>query len=447
LPDHFQREFRVQELHIEGVNLIANISANTGLGVHSRHIATRLLEKGIRVDGYDVNAQTGRALSPVPEGVCLKDAPSKFNYPINLFLLNPSAMFAVMAGFSGEFLQDQRLNVAIPMWELPVLPMKWRKAFQAIDVIASPSYSLRASYDTQVDGITTLDAPCPITLPPGIAPDRARFGLPETGVLFFSSFETNSDTARKNPYAAFAAFTQAFKDSDDAYLVIRVNNASGQDQALRRLKGLCAPHPRILLLEQELNYPSVLSLYASCDVLVSLHRAEGMGLVLMEAMSLAKPVIATAWSGNMSYMNHSNACLVDYSLVPVKAELPLYSERYLGAPATWAEPDIGHAAAWMRALWENSQLRAEIGSRARLSMDQYQAVAHEAAFIDEIMAIWRQRKMLGIAGKHKANVPVSLLWDAASAVPSSRLATLVVPFRSFLQQHVSWRVKGLLSRQ
>jgi glycosyltransferase involved in cell wall biosynthesis len=437
----------VQDSPIEGVNLIANISANTGLGVHSRHIAARLLEKGIRVDGYDVNAQNGSAPSTVPEGVCLKDAPSQFTYPINLFLLNPSAMFAVLAGYAGEFLQDQRLNVAIPMWELPVLPIKWRKAFQAIDVIASPSYTLRASYDTQVDGITTLDAPCPITLPPGIARDRARFGLPETGVLFFSSFETNSDTARKNPYAAIAAFTQAFKDSDDAYLVIRVNNATGQDRALHRLKGLCAPHPRILLLEQKLDYPSVLSLYASCDVLVSLHRAEGMGLVLMEAMALGKPVIATAWSGNMSYMNHSNACLVDYSLIPVKAELPLYSERYLRAPATWAEPNVGHAAGWMRALWENPQLRTEIGSRAHLSMEQYQAVAHEAAFIDEIMAIWRQRKMLGIAGKHKSDVSVSLLWDAASTVPASRLDTLAVPFRSLMQQHVSWRVKRLFSRQ
>lgn len=436
----------MQTPSISGINLIANLSANTGLGVHARHIAARLLEKGIRVDGYDVNAQTGHAPSPVPEGVCLKGAPGQLTHPINLFLLNPSAMFALLARHASDFLQDQCLNVAIPMWELPVLPLKWRKAFQAIDVIASPSYSLRASYDTQVDGITTLDAPCPITLPPGIAPDRARFGLPDRGVLFFSSFETNSDTARKNPYAAIAAFTKVFKDDDDAYLVIRVNNASGQGQALRRLKDLCAPHPRILLLEQGLDYASVLSLYASCDVLVSLHRAEGMGLVLMEAMSLGKPVIATAWSGNMSYMNHANACLVDYSLIPVEAELPLYSERYLGAPATWADPDIDHAAAWMHALWQYPQLRQEIGNQARLAMCRYQSLAHEAAFIDEIMAIWQQRKLLGITGKRKANVPVRLLWDAARSVPPNRLDALANPIRTFLEQHVSWRLKGFIPR-
>lgn len=434
------------EANIRGINLIANLSANTGLGVHARHIAARLLEKGISVDGYDVNPQPGREPAALPAGVRLKDSPARFTHPINLFLLNPSAMFTVLARYAGAFLNDRVLNAAIPMWELPVLPMKWRKAFQAIDVIASPSYSLRAAYDTQVDGAMTLNAPCPITLPQAITADRARFGLPEQGVLFFSSFETNSDTARKNPYAAIDAFTQAFQPADDAYLVIRINNASGDDKALQHLRQRCASHPRILLLEQKLDYSSVLSLYASCDVLVSLHRAEGMGLVLMEAMSLGKPVIATAWSGNMSYMDHGNACLVGYSLVPVRANLPLYSERYIGAPAEWAAPDVAHASAWMRALWLSPQLRQDIGEQARQSMARYQATAHEAAFIDEIMAIWRQREELGIKGRPKANIPVRLLWEAASSEPPSWMGTRIAPVKNFLEQHVAWRLKSLMPR-
>ena len=137
-----------------------------------------------------------------------------------------------------------------------------------------------------------------------------------------------------------------------------------------------------------MSYTDVLDLYASCDVFVSLHRAEGLGLGPMEAMAMGKAVIATGWSGNMTYMNHSNACPVGYRLIPVEGSIVDYSSQAFRKEAMWADPDVQQAAAWMRRLMDDPALRAAIGERARDDLARHHARAREGAFIDELRAIW-----------------------------------------------------------
>src|SRR5204862_1514764 len=136
---------------------------------------------------------------------------------------------------------------------------------------------------------------CPLYLPNQISPSRARFGLPEEAALFLVSFEPNSDVRRKNPFAAIEAFRQAFHNDSRRHLVIKLNNTTakgGKHRAVTELHDICDAHENIHIVDRTLGYPDVLSLYATCDVVVSLHRAEGLGLGLMEAMALGKPVIA-----------------------------------------------------------------------------------------------------------------------------------------------------------
>jgi len=140
-------------------------------------------------------------------------------------------------------------------------------------------------------------------------------------------------------------------------------------------------------MEDPLTYQEVVSLYGSCDVFVSLHRSEGFGLALVEAMALGKPVIATAWSGNMTFMNAFNSCLVTYRLVPVKATHVVYSKRLLGTGALWADPNLEDAAAWMVRLVNEPSLRSTIGARAATSIVSYQKEAEQGAFLDELAAI------------------------------------------------------------
>src|SRR5206468_306111 len=121
---------------------------------------------------------------------------------------------------------------------------------------------------------------------------------------------------------------------------------------------------RVTLIESILTYAEVLQLYASCDVFVSLHRAEGFGLGLMEAMALGKPVIATGWSGNMTFMNRVNSCLVGFRLIPVDGSVGPYSRAFLGREVRWADPETDEAAAWMQVLARDATLRASIGQKA-----------------------------------------------------------------------------------
>jgi glycosyltransferase involved in cell wall biosynthesis len=234
-------------------------------------------------------------------------------------------------------------------------------------------------------------------LPQGIKRDRERFGLPDDAVVFVTSFETNSDPQRKNPLATVDAFLKGVGDDLRAQLVIKINNPktqTGEHSVLREILMRCDGHPRIRILTETLSYVDVLSLYASCDVYVSLHRAEGLGLGPMEAMALGKPVIATAWSGNMTFMNHINACLVSYRLVRVVGSIAEYSKARLGDGAYWAEPNVDEAAAWMHQLMGDPTLRAKLGAQAGEDMARYEAEAKGGHLLNELQAIWGNRSFL-----------------------------------------------------
>ena len=218
------------------------------------------------------------------------------------------------------------------MWELTAVPERWKRGFQALDVVLAASDFLEGVFADNLSGPFIVSAPCPLYLPEPIPLDRVRFGLPNDTAIFVSSFEPASrPPAEKNPFAAIHAFLTAFPQQDGATLVIKVNNARVKGRlhpAVTQLNDLCRGHEHIRIIDEVMDYRDVLCLYASCDTFVSMYLAEGLGLGLMEAMALGKPVIATAWSGNMSFMNHTNSCLVGYELIPVRSKLRAYSHQF-----------------------------------------------------------------------------------------------------------------------
>jgi glycosyltransferase involved in cell wall biosynthesis len=214
------------------------------------------------------------------------------------------------------------------------------------------------------------------------------------------SFDPHSDPLRKNPYGAIDAFHLAARDlGDKAHLVVKVNNVEVKglgcdpDQVIQQLRARCDNDPRIHIIAQSLAYDEVLSLYASCDVFISLHRAEGLGLGLLESMTLGKPVIATAWSGNMSFMRHTNSCLVGYDLVPFSG-MGADGRDKLGKYAVWAEPHIDEAADWIKMLVSDESLRLRIGKQAALDAAEYQAQATRGGFIDELRALVFEKEFI-----------------------------------------------------
>jgi len=424
-----------------GFNVIGNVSANTGLGVHARNIVTLLVEKQYPLRVLDIDPTGNRQGHDQRFAEITVDAPKELPYSINLFVLQPSAVFAFLAA-NPEFANaSDRTHAAVAMWELTVVPERWKRGFQSLDVVLAASDFVQGVFSVNLPGPFIVPAPCPLYLPEAALPDRARFGLPAEAVIFVTSFEPASDPERKNPFAAIRAFLKAFPKEGGASLVVKVNNSRLNGvlhPVIVQLNDLCRGHDHIRVLDEVLSYPDVLCLYASCDAFISMHRSEGLGLGLMEAMALGKPVIATAWSGNMSFMNHTNSCLVGYELIPVQSELPVYSRRYLGKPSIWADPSIEHAAAWMRELARNASLRAGIGQRAADSMARYQAFAKEGQFLDELVTLHENRAFLSRLCQRPSPAE---LWKAASQNVSSCGGNVRADIQAIWDKHLAWRIK------
>jgi glycosyltransferase involved in cell wall biosynthesis len=191
--------------------------------------------------------------------------------------------------------------------------------------------------------------------------------------LFLSSFDVSSDPARKNPEAAIAAFLEAFPEGDGrAHLVIKAHNARLLPEAQERmaqLERLVAQHDHLHLFTERIAHEALPSFHASFDALISLHRSEGLGLILMEMMVQGKPVVATNWSGNLDFCTAENSVLVGFDLVPVEAVHPVYLHAIAEHPdLQWAEPRIDEAAAALRQLVEDPAWAARLGAQAREDM-------------------------------------------------------------------------------
>ena len=417
-----------------GVNLIGHVSANTGLGVSARHVASVIRDRGVPLAVLDIPA--GDAYDNSFSAHTVRD-PEALPYAINLLHLPPqtlSGSVAMNRGRRGLLFHEGVLNAGLLMWEHLTVPARWRPPLEILDAIVAPSAFVRAAVERSLDGVLTVSTPHPVALPDGVRPQRERFGLPAEAVVFAASFEMYSPE-RKNGQGVIDAFRQAFSGDPGVALAIRHNNSALRPGAVTELRRLTTGDPRIHIIDEPLSYRDVLCLYASADVFVSLHRAEGLGLPMMESMALGKPVVATAWSGNLSFMDAENGCLVGYRLVPVVARNPEYRRAVLGRSAVWAEPDRDDAAAWMARLARDPGLRAAIGGRARESMAAHQASAARAGFVDQLESIWRQQLDLpALARKRSSEFRARWELQCAQALGPSRL-------RDLMERHVLWRLR------
>jgi glycosyltransferase involved in cell wall biosynthesis len=245
-------------------------------------------------------------------------------------------------------------------WEMPEVPPEWRPALACVSQVWVPSRFTAAVLEPLLPGRVRVVPPALAVVPPVASSlDRAAFGLPEEAVVVLVSFNLASSFARKNPFAAVAAFRGAFGDRPDRILVLKVGHPEHAPADFARLAQM-AHAPNIRLETHTLAPEDRHALTACADIVLSLHRGEGFGLVLAEAMLLGKPVIATGWSGNTDFMDGTNAALVGYRLVPARDDRSVYR-------GLWAEPDVAEAAALLRSLADDPALRRDMGERARVS--------------------------------------------------------------------------------
>ena len=280
-------------------------------------------------------------------------------YKANLFVVNADNMKTTLELIGPETVAA-RFNIALWAWELSEFPDEWCEAMDVIDEIWTFSSFTQESLAAKAT-IPVLSMRQPVTLATDAHLSRPDFGIPEDRYVFLFQFDFTAFIDRKNPYACIAAFRKAFPhDRSDVLLVIKTSNSENYPEQLSQLVQAVGDDPAILLFHGTFPRGKVTSLMSLADAFVSLHRSEGFGRSLAETMLLGKPVIATNFSGNTDFMRQDNSCLVNYSLIPVKAGQYPFAEGQV-----WAEPDIDHAAWHMRRLAYNQPYVRLISQKAR----------------------------------------------------------------------------------
>jgi glycosyltransferase involved in cell wall biosynthesis len=173
----------------------------------------------------------------------------------------------------------------------------------------------------------------------------------------------------------------------------------------------------------------VLALYASCDILLSMHRSEGLGLHLMEAMALGRVVVATAWSGVMDFMTEDNSIEIGYGLVPVSSTPPVegaYSEAFVGRDLDWAEPHVSEAVEALQRLAADPSLRARIGGRARSDMAARSVVAAQGSAFAAVREMWDCESAAPAFSERQAAVQLASHWRRSAKLMAKNLIKRVI---------------------
>jgi SAM-dependent methyltransferase/glycosyltransferase involved in cell wall biosynthesis len=347
-----------------GVNVVGYFRSELGTGEAARQVVSALDACGVPL--LPVH---GRMIPPNRQGHSFAHLDyTDARYPVNLICMNAD-MLGGFAAEAGAAFFDNRYSIGLWFWEVEKFPDDRAGAFDHIDELWLPTdHMVRAI--GQISSVPVTKITLPVEMPPVLPASRAELELPE-GFMFLFSFDHHSVFERKNPLATVEAYTRAFDPGDGAVLVVKSINAESAPKDHARLLAAAAGRPDVHIIDGYLSPEHKNMMVAACDCYVSLHRAEGFGFTMAEAMYLDKPVVATAYSGNLDFMNEHGSFLVDYRMVDIGPDAAPYP-----ADGKWAEPDIEHAARLMREVFEQPHQateRAQRGGREIRSTHSAQA--------------------------------------------------------------------------
>jgi glycosyltransferase involved in cell wall biosynthesis len=326
-----------------GLAVAGELARASGLGEGARLMLAAARQLGVATYSYTIG---DREAALPPPGVPL------------VVHVNGPHMAAALLGLPRRLVEGRRV-IGYWAWDLPVVPESWRSGLRFVHEVWVPSQFTRAALEPLLGGRLRC-VPHPVAAQP-IRPSvltRADFGFPPGTVVVLVNFSLASSFERKNPLGMIAAFRAAFGDRPDRLMVIKLGDAAHFADDFDRLRKTVDASSNIRIDTRPLPTADLHAMTQAADIVLSLHRAEGFGLVPAEAMLLGRPIIATGWSGNMDYMDADSAALVGYRLVPAIDPRGVFT-----APgAVWAEPDQACAIAHLRRLADDPAERAALGA-------------------------------------------------------------------------------------
>ncbi len=302
------------------IRVVGDFGGSYGISASARFAVRAFQALGVPVEAVDVS---GAKLDWIGAADAAR-APGPW-----IFHINPPELLAAMAYLGPRRVLGPRFGYWA--WELPKAPKTWLKGAALVDEVWAPSEYTASAFAGAKTAVRVVPHPIFLEDYRDVAP------LPrEPGFLAVTLFDFNSSMARKNPQGVIAAFARAFPGDTTARLVIKTQNGGLFPELLAELRRIAPLNVEVL--DAVWPYARVKALIASADVLISLHRAEGFGLTIAEAMALSVPVIATGWSGNTDFMDQTCALVVPCAPVAVDDPQRIYKGQ------TWANPDVEAAA-------------------------------------------------------------------------------------------------------
>ncbi|OYT72281.1 MAG: hypothetical protein CFK52_05525 [Chloracidobacterium sp. CP2_5A] len=364
-----------------GVNIAGYFRAEMGIGEAARGYVRVIRKLGYATSLYDFSDTALSRKLDRTFGEFSQESP----FGINLVCINADQV-EVFASRAAEGFFQNRYNIGLWAWELPDFPSEWAACAQRFDEIWTASNFIRASLEKSIETpaytvphVVEIDAIKPL--------GKSHFGLREKDFCFLFSFDFNSVFERKNPLAAVAAFKRAFRPDEPACLALKCINEHLAPDDFARLEA-AAQGANIRILNGYLSREEKHALTQACDAYVSLHRSEGFGLTIAEAMYFGKPVIATGWSGNMDFMTPANSYPVEVTPAVIRETISVYR-----AGNVWAEPSVEHAARLMRDVYDHPAAARARGDQAARDMREHHSVAAIGRVIEaRLRAIERERR-------------------------------------------------------
>jgi glycosyltransferase involved in cell wall biosynthesis len=358
---------------LPGLNIIGQLRGEYGLGEAGRLMTRAAVAAGVPHRIVSVDEGTSlRQLDPFVTGG--SDGPAPPRYAVNLLCMNGDYLPRLLARAPASLLRGIH-RVGFWFWEVDVPPRNVGAAFDLVDEVWVASDFVAGLFRPHTDKPVRV-APLAIIPPPPTSLRRSDLGLPDDRVVILASFDHLSVPERKNPLGVIRAYTKAFDPDDGAHLLLKSTNGSYRRDMMAEVVHLARDRPDIEIRDRYHSRTEMNALVQLCDVCLSLHRAEGFGLMPATAMAVGKPVVATGYSGNLAFMDTDNSLLVPYDLVPVGEGVDVYA-----ADARWAEPDLDAAADHLRWIVDHPGEARLLGNRARASVARTHSLAASGEWI------------------------------------------------------------------
>ena len=340
----------------QGINLFTYWNCICGLREAAAQLGRSAARHGCPVSLRDVPNSMSDVLHNRQETLGLEE------HALSVFVVPPLWEPAELFRRAGLPIRKNVKRVGVWFWELEDVPKAWIKNSKFFDEIWAPSRFIGESL-RKVLPVPVIDMPQSLRVQPFEPVPREMYGLKPGETVFLFVFDAASSVERKNPAGLVRAFQQAFPRTREARLVIKVSRPQAEPRNMAKLRQMVAGDPRILLVERTMSRHELLGLMDAADCYVSLHRAEGLGLTMAEAALLAKPVITTAYSGVLDFLNDKTALMVGHSMTTITHDRPPFQKGW-----RWADPDLVEAANHMRWVRAQPLLARQIGLRAKESV-------------------------------------------------------------------------------